>query len=181
MIKHGLPPAVLATPQKLRGDAGAIVLLGTIALLYFAREILIPFAFALTLMFLLNPVVALLQKLRAGRVVAVLTTVVVSIAIAVGVGWIIANQVIDVASQLPLYRQNIHAKIQYLHIPVKGQLGQATESVKEIVRELTMPGAMPPNAPPAGASPLPVRIVQPTTTAWTELRDLGSPVLAPLG
>ena len=50
-----LPPAGLTTRPKLRGSVGAIVLVGTIAALYFAREILIPFAFALTLTFLLTP------------------------------------------------------------------------------------------------------------------------------
>jgi predicted PurR-regulated permease PerM len=192
-MKLALPPARLATPPKLRGDAGAIVLFGTIVGLYFTREILIPFAFALTLTFLLNPVVALLQRLHTGRVMSVLTTVLISMAVAGGIGWIIANQLIDVANQLPLYRQNIHAKIEAFHLPVTGQLGQAAESVKEIVRELSSEGpaspASPPqgrtrkqpNAPPAVESPLPVRMVQPPTSGWTELRDLAPPVLAPLG
>src|ERR1051325_11259830 len=59
---------------KPRSDAGALVLFATIAALYFTREILIPFAFALTFAFLLTPVVALLQRLRIGRVVSVLMT-----------------------------------------------------------------------------------------------------------
>src|ERR1700737_696892 len=140
-MKHNLTPVGLPPHTKLKGDAGIIVLFGTVAALYFAREILIPFAFALTLTFLLTPAVALLQKLHIGRVVSVLTTVLVSIAVAGGIGWIIANQLIDVANQLPLYRQNIHAKIEAFHIPVTGQLGQAAESVQDIVRELTGPGA----------------------------------------
>ena len=102
---------------------GPLVLFGTIAAVYFAREILIPFAFALTLMFLLTPVVALLQRLHIGRVVSVLTTVMVSITVAGSIGWIFANQLVDVANQLPPYRQNIHAKIEAFHIPVTGQLG----------------------------------------------------------
>ena len=145
-VKHDLPSAGLATRPELRGAAGAIVLFGTIAALYFTREILIPFAFALTLTFLLTPVVALLQRLHTGRVVSVLTTILVSIAVAGSIGWIIANQLVDVANQLPLYRQNIQAKIEAFHIPVTGQLGQAAESVKEIVRELTGPARRPGSA-----------------------------------
>ncbi len=192
-MKHDLPPAGLATPPRLRGDAGAVILFGTIAALYFAREILIPFAFALTLTFLLTPVVALLQRLHAGRVASVLTTVLVSVAVAGGIGWIIANQLVDVANQLPSYRQNIHAKIEAFHLPATGQLGQAAKSVQEIVQELTSPSApsptLPPqgskqnkpNVPPAAVSPTPVRVVQPSASGWTQLRDLGTPVLAPLG
>ena len=46
-----------------------------VAALYFAREILIPLAFALTLTFLLTPAVTFLEKLRLGRVLPVILTV----------------------------------------------------------------------------------------------------------
>src|SRR5579862_5374067 len=192
-LNHDLLPTGLATRPKLPGDTGAIVVLGTIAALYFAREILIPFAFALTLTFLLTPVVAVLQRLRIGRAVSVLTTLLISVAVLAGMGWIIANQLVDVANQLPLYRQNIQAKIAAFHVPVTGQLGHAAESVKEVVGELASPdatpaAALPPgrnhkqtNTPLAPASPVPVRMVQTPTSGWAELRDLGVPVLAPLG
>jgi len=104
-MKHDLPAVGLATRPKFRSDAGAIVLVGTVATLYFAREILIPFAFALTLTFLLTPVVALFERLHIGRVVSVLTTVLVSVAAAGGIGWIIAIQLVDVANQLPCRRK----------------------------------------------------------------------------
>jgi predicted PurR-regulated permease PerM len=186
------PPAVaLATRSELKGAAGAIVLFAAVAALYFARDILIPFAFALTLTFLLTPVVTLLQRLHTGRVISVLTTVLVSIAMAGGIAWTIAYQLVDVANQLPLYRQNIHAKIAAFHIPATGQLGQASASVKEIVQEVTSPDApvaVPGDenpkrfrARPAPASPMPVRMVQSPAGGWAELRDLSSPVLAPLG
>jgi predicted PurR-regulated permease PerM len=172
---------------------GAVVLFGTIAALYFTREILIPFAFALTLTFLLTPAVALLQKLHAGRVMSVILTLLVSIAAAGGIGWIIATQLVDVANQLPLYQTNIQAKIEALHNPIKGPLGQAAESVKEIVQELSSPGvpspAVPaqgqtkkqPNALPAPTSAVPIQMVQPAADGWTDLRDLGTAVLGPLG
>ena len=192
-MRHDLPPAGLFAQPKLRGDRGAIVLLGVVVALYFAREILIPFAFALTLTFLLTPAVAFLQKLRIGRVASVLTAVLVSMMLAGGVGWIIANQLIDVANDLPLYRQNIHAKIEAFHIPVTGHIGEAAESVKEIAQELDSPAAaLPasprqgenqkqPKTPPAPRTPVPVQIVQPSTNGWTNLRDFGTPVLGPLG
>lgn len=192
-MKHDLAPAALAGTPSLLGNRGAVILAGTIAALYFAREILIPFAFALVLTFLLSPAVALLQRLRAGRAASVLTTVLVSVAMAGGIGWVIAIQLVDVANQLPSYRQNIHAKIDAFHLPVTGQLGQAAKSLQEVVGDLTGPSAtsttLPPqgrkrsgpNTPPATASPTPVRIVEPGATGWMELRDWGTPALAPLG
>ena len=192
-MKHDLPPAGVGAPPGLRGDAGAIVLIGTIAALYLARSILVPFAFALTLTFLLTPAVALLQRLHAGRVASVLITVLLSVALAGGIGWVIATQLVDVANQLPSYRQNIHAKIESFHLPVTGQLGRAAKSVQEVVEELTGPTAPSPalapqgrkrnqpNPPPAAVSPTPVLIVQPSASGWTNLRDVGAPVLGPLG
>jgi predicted PurR-regulated permease PerM len=171
---------MIAPVPKLRGDAGAIVLFGTIAALYFAREILIPFAFALTLTFLLAPVVAFLERLHTGRVVSVLITVLASMAVAGGIGWIIVNQLVDVANQLPQYQQNIHNKIEAFHLPATGQIGRAAQSVKEIEQELTSPGAAP-KAPRAPASPVPVEMVPPPSSGWAQVRDLGVPALAPLG
>ena len=45
-----------------------VLVFGIIAALYFTREILIPLAFALTLTFLLTPVVNLLERLRIGSI-----------------------------------------------------------------------------------------------------------------
>jgi predicted PurR-regulated permease PerM len=207
-MRHDLPPAVSAVRPKPSGQVGIAVLLGTIAVLYLAREILIPFAFALTLTFLLTPVVAQLQRLRVGRVVSVLAAVLVSLATACGIGWIIANQLVDVANQLPQYRENIQAKIKSLHVPVTGHLGAATATVQEIAQELTGAGVVapqppspdtPPSSPspispspqgaahkagppPAGpAAPIPVRMVPTPDSGWANLLDLGTPVLALLG
>jgi predicted PurR-regulated permease PerM len=189
-IKHDLPPAGLATQRAFRGD-GALVLFAAVAALYFARQILIPFAFALILTFLLAPVVAFLERLHAGRVVSVLTTMLISVAVAGGIGWVIANQLVDVVNQLPQYRENIHAKMEALHLPATGHLGRVAESVKEIVQELASPAEVTApsrgrnqkrsNAPPPPSPPLAVQVVQPPASGWTELRDLGTPILAPLG
>ena len=73
--------------------------LAIVAALYFAREILIPLAFALVLTFLLTPAVAFLEKLRLGRVLPAILTVAASMAAAGWVTWILANQLVDVVSQ----------------------------------------------------------------------------------
>src|ERR1035437_1624207 len=91
-----------------------VTLFGAIAVLYFARTILIPLAFAVTLTFVLSPVVALLERSRMGRAASVAVTVLVMLAVAVGVGWIIVVQLVDVAEDLPIYRQNINAKMEAL-------------------------------------------------------------------
>ncbi|HEY1756681.1 MAG TPA: AI-2E family transporter [Bryobacteraceae bacterium] len=193
-MKHNPPPAGIETRPQPGSGAGAIVLFGTIAVLYFAREVLIPFAFALTLTFLLTPLVAQLEKLRIGRIASVFTTVLISMAIASGIAWVIANQLVDVFNQLPQYQENIDAKIEAFHIPATGQLARAADSLKQIMGELSGLGSPTPPAPPqprnkkqalpapnTSPAPTPVQVVQPPVSEWTTLRDIGEPILAPLG
>ena len=97
-------PASIGAPHQRVPNSNKwalVMLFGMIAALYFAREILIPLAFALILTFVLSPVVALLQRLRIGRVPAVVATVLVTMAAAGGVAWIIAAQLVDVARESP--------------------------------------------------------------------------------
>jgi predicted PurR-regulated permease PerM len=164
-------------------SAGTLVLVfAVLAALFFARDILIPLAFALVLTFLLTPAVTLLEKLRLGRVLPVILAVLVSI---------IANQLVDVASQLPTYRQNIHAKIEALRNRGKGPLGRAADSAEDISKELSspeVPASTPPmrnprdrNAPKVPPAPVPVQLVPARTNGWSEIPDLLKPFLAPLG
>ena len=168
------------------------MLFGTIAALYFAREIFIPLAFALILTFVLSPVVALLQRSRIGRAPSVAVSVLVTIVAAGCVGWIIATQLVDVAKDLPRYRQNIQAKMEAFRVPTKGPLGLAANSLKDIAQELSSPAAPSPGpippvrnreqgaAPGTPGLPVPVQIMQPPAGGLEYLRDMVQPVLRPL-
>jgi predicted PurR-regulated permease PerM len=170
-----------------------VMLFGTIAVLYFAREILVPLAFALVLTFVLTPVVAFLQRSRIGRVPSVALTVLVTMAVAGWIGWIIAIQLVDVAKKLPEYRENIHIKMEALRLPAKGPLGLAANSFRETARELSSPGAPTPDPGPAARDrkqrtapstpglPVAVQIVQPPAEGLDYLRGLAQPALRPLG
>jgi predicted PurR-regulated permease PerM len=169
-----------------------VTLFGTIAVLYFARTILIPLAFAVVLTFVLSPVVALLERSRIGRAASVAATVLVMMAVAGCVGWIIVAQLVDVAEDLPRYRQNINAKMEALRIPTEGPLGLAANSLREIGNELTGPAAPTAapgspernrkqrNTPSTPAPPLAVRIVPPAANGLDYLREMVQPVLRPL-
>ena len=165
-----------------------------IAVLYLAREIFIPLAFAITLTLILAPAVAWLQKLHLGRVPSVFLVMAVTIALAGGVGWVIFNQLIDVANELPSYRENIHNKIQAMREPGKNALGRAADTVKALGKELAT--VQTPTSPAvhgegggrrgiqnqASAShPLPVQIVDDPSNQFQYLRDVTRPFLAPLG
>lgn len=125
-----------------------VMVAGAVAVLYLARDVLIPFAIALTLTFLLTPVVRLLQRLYLPRVVAVLAVLLVSSAVAVGLGWVLAGQLFNLANDVPKYRANIDTRIQGFRMP-KSPLRKAANNVKEIGQEISDAQSPPPLTPAA--------------------------------
>src|SRR5579863_379443 len=115
------------------------LLAGTVAVLYLARQVFIPLAIALTLTFLLAPLVAGLQKFRFHRVPAVIVVITLAVVGAGTLGWQIAGQLLSVLSELPQYRENIHKKIEAFRSPEHGALGKVTQTVKDIKQELSTP------------------------------------------
>jgi predicted PurR-regulated permease PerM len=180
-----------------------IVLAGIILVLYFARAVLIPLALALTLNFLLTPVVMWFQKLHMRRIPAVALTMLISVAALGCMGWVVAEQLLQVANDLPKYRLNIDNKIKALHYPTDSALGRATESVKEIGMEFSdqaispknppavlVPGSSVPGSSLPGsqgrtvtppAAPAQVQVVTVPPTGLEYLGRVLSPVLRPLG
>ena len=161
---------------------GTLVL--ALAVLYLAREIFIPFAFALALSFILTPLTTWLQRIRLGRVLSVVIVMAAVVAGTAGVGWMVANQLVDVADHLPSYTENIHNKIQALRAPATGALGRVEKSVAAIGKELS---AVDPvqvrgrRAPATAANPLPVEVVTPEPSPLAYLQELTAPFLVPMG
>ena len=196
--KRSLPSAESMRAQSKQSSGqsfifAAAVMIGSVAALYFMREVLIPLAFALTLTFLLTPVVSMLERLKLGRLPAATLTLLIVVAVTCWASWNIGTQLVDVASQLPVYRGNIQAKIQALSLSQKGPLGRAAASVKELSMELsraapfpaaaagsdTTPGKR--NAAPSPARPpVPVEMVEPASSGWAYIRDLTAQFLRPV-
>jgi predicted PurR-regulated permease PerM len=109
-----------------------ILLAMLLAGLYFAREILIPLAMALTLNFLLTPLVMQFEKLRLSRVSAVILVLLMASSVAGGVGWIVTRQLISVVNDLPNYSDNIRDKMNSLHAPAGGEIGHTMSSLRAI-------------------------------------------------
>ncbi len=186
----------MATPRHTRFTFGPLFMLAAVVLiLYFAREIFVPLALALTLSFVLTPLVTLLQRARLGRVAAVLIVVLLSVGGAAGVGYMVGAQLLEVANDLPGYRDNIRAKIAAIHAPAGGAIGKATQAVKEIGKELSDSTHTQVGAPPVldrnqkgrriipntqTTQPTPVQIVEPENDL-KYLKEWAMPALKPLG
>jgi predicted PurR-regulated permease PerM len=174
-------------PPRSPATGTAAILLAVIAVLYFARDILVPLAFAIILSLILSPAVGSLQRLRIRRFSATLLVMVVSVSIACGVGYVISNELLQVANDLPGYRENIDNKIKSLRTPGRGALGRAAQSVKEIGKELSAPAEGPIEAVArtrpgqiASSNPLAVRIVEAPGNELLYVRDVAQPFLGPL-
>jgi predicted PurR-regulated permease PerM len=176
-------------PQTSSTARSFAIVVALVAILYLARQILIPLAFAVTLTLILTPAVGWLRKIHLGRLPAALAVLVISVIGAGGLGYIIFTQFIQVLNELPGYQQNIHDKIQAMRTSPRGAWSRATENVREIGKELS--NEQPPVVPPQGRArravpaepnqPLPVRVVDQPASELQYLRDLTRPFLAPLG
>ncbi len=159
-----------------------LVLAVTALALFFARDLLVPFAFALTLAFLLAPVVSRLEDRHVPRVLAVVITGVLAFTIICGVGYVVARQLLNVARDLPAYRLSIQEKIASVHSPAGQSLEKAFTAVEDISADLANGAA---NATPSVQKPLPqaqpVRVVDPDRTQLESTAEFLMRFLRPIG
>jgi predicted PurR-regulated permease PerM len=108
-----------------------------IAALHFGQEVLIPFALALLLTFLLSPPVSWLQKLKLGRILSVLLVLTLAFSGLGGIFWLGTTQLADIVAKLPQYRENIHRKIEALQNPAGSVLGRSIHSIQQLGNDLS--------------------------------------------
>src|ERR1700709_1442990 len=176
----------------LSAVACAILAALFIAALYFGREIFVPIALAILLSFVLAPLVGLLQRARVPRGFSVVSVVVLAFMVIFGLGTLIANQLSQLAGDLPVYQSTMREKIKSVRgaTASSGTLERAADMLQELTRELYKPKAdkaargsgerlCSPNA--AGSvTPMPVGGRQPDRGALENLRSLIAPLLNPL-
>jgi len=163
-----------------------------IAALYFGREIFVPISLAILLSFVLGPSVGLLQRARVPRGLAVVGIVFLAFSVIFGLGTLIANQLSQLAGDLPVYQSTMQEKIKSVRgvTASSGTLERAADMLQELSRELDRPkddksarGATSRlGAPNAGGTtqPIPVEVRQPDPGALENLRTLIAPLLNPL-
>jgi predicted PurR-regulated permease PerM len=113
-----------------------------VAVLYLAREVLIPLALAILFSFVLAPGVRRLERWHLGRIVSTFAMVILACAILGAVGTVAVSQAVSLGAKLPEYRHNINEKIRKLRAPRSGDLAKATEAIKDIDKQAA-PGKPP--------------------------------------
>ena len=179
-----IPMGTAAPPASPAAMVAAIVVV--VGALYLGRDILIPLALAILLIFMLAPVVTRLRRLGLGRIPAVLAMVLLLFVALAGLGAIVANQMVHLADNLPRYEWNLRSKIRDLAIaiPSGGVVERTSEMLRDLGQELeeaTAPEEEAKSGPEAEApKPVPVQVQEPQAPPLQTLRELGGPLVAPI-
>jgi len=130
------PKTKITASDALVGIWNVLLAAFVIALLYFARDLLIPLALASLLTFLLAPLVTRLER-WIGRIAAVLLVVTMIFSMIGMAGWVITRQLVDLATRLPDYKVNIKTKIHSFQLPSGGAFKRLSETVEELKKDLS--------------------------------------------
>jgi predicted PurR-regulated permease PerM len=163
-----------------------VVAVVTIAALYFARVVLIPFALAVLFTFILTPVVRLLERAHLGRAFSSLLVVLLTLGTCASLGWGVSKQFGQVVNELPSYKLNIKEKLASLHWSESHVLHNASETVTEISKDLAAkpapsssdsaqtleatPSAN--NRPATARQPVPVQVISPPSLPLESLQSI---------
>jgi predicted PurR-regulated permease PerM len=129
-----------------------------IAALYLAKSLLVPLTLAVLLSFLLRPICDWLERLRLGRIPAVLVTAILGFTMLGIVAWIAAVQMTNLAPKIPEYQNNIQAKLSSVNDYAVAALSKITKQAVGIGQNTLLSE---PAADPKGTSDLPfsVRVI----------------------
>ena len=109
-----------------------------IAVLYLAKEVVVPLALAILFSFLLSPLVTLLDRIRLPRLLNVIV-VIVAAGIAVGtIGWTVVNQLVSVTDHMADFTYNINRKLETLKPTKSTSFSRAEEELDRLGQQVGM-------------------------------------------
>jgi predicted PurR-regulated permease PerM len=163
--------------------AGALLLLTAATILRLGRDVFVPIALAVLLSFVLAPAVRRLQRLGVPQGIAVLTTVVLTFALIVGLIVVAGNQLAGLGAEMPKYQTTVREKISRLGgaVAPSGTANRTIEAIEGIGKEIRdLSGSTKPAEGKDGApKPIPV-IVQEDSGLFGTVGTVISPLLHPL-
>jgi len=148
--------------------SSVVALLVATAVLYLAREVLVPVALAVLLAFLLAPAVRRLEQWKVGRTPSTLLVSLLAFAIVFAIAGVAGTQAVALGAKLPEYRHNIVQKIHALRTPKRdSNIGKAAEAIKDLEEEAA------PERPPI---PVKETAASPFEAAGDYLAPIGTPI-----
>jgi predicted PurR-regulated permease PerM len=125
-----------------------------IAVLYLAKVLFLPLAFAVLFTFLLAPLVTFLEGLRLPRALAAVIVILGFAALLGAAAWALFTQLVDIANDLPTYTDNISEKMAAIHTPSDSAFARAQREVETLGGQLGLANAAAaPDQRPDGRTP----------------------------
>jgi predicted PurR-regulated permease PerM len=187
LIDIGVPcPDRVPSPQPITTESSSstpllavITAVIVIAGLYLGKDLLIPFAFALLLSFLLSSPVTWLERMHLGRAVSVVLVLVTTFLLAGALIWLGLQQLSGMVETFPQYRDHILRKIQAVRNPAGAGMARSIQSLNQLMNALTArqtPADLREQTAVANqgprrheAQPVPVEVIKPETGLFSSL------------
>jgi predicted PurR-regulated permease PerM len=182
---NGRPCVIMAeeiSSLRLRGEptpaescrtlTGLAVAAAIIAALYFGKEVLFPVTLAVLLSFVLSPLVRVLRKFGVPRIVAVIFSVCLALAMIGGIAALVGTEIVDVARDLPKYQHTIEHKISQLRSSTIESIPQLSSWLNGAMDQTKSSTEVPSRGGRAAASQ--------SAEALTVAQQILLPVLSPL-
>ena len=147
-----------------------------VTVLRLAQDLFIPLALAVLLTFVLAPIVTRLQRWHINRLIGVIVSLALALALIVGVGDVIFGQFTDLAHQLPQYELHLREHITHLRGFLRGGITDSLDAMDRLTYQIER--LNPTTGLPAGVQK--VEIVQPRASLFEIARDVVGPLLKPL-
>ena len=148
-------------PPLIRDRSLGIIATATVlALLYFARDVLVPVTLAIILSLLIAPLVRALRRLRLGQTLSVLVAVLVLVLSFGAIATAIGSQLIHMADNLPKYERTLAHKLETLNTIAVKRLNSITAQASKVFdrnAQVAPPSTLQPNAA-APKTPIPVEL-----------------------
>ena len=157
-----------------------ITVVAVVAILYFAKDVLLPLAIALLLSFALAPIVSFLRRRGLPRIIAVGTSVFIAFCAIAMVAGLAAMQISTLASNIPTYQENVVSKVRSLRSEGgSGIVERLTRAVERVGAEIQS-GVVPTESAEAEPQqkPLPVEVVG-DQSALETLGNILIPLIGP--
>ena len=167
----------------LRDRALGIMATATLlAVLYFARDVLVPITLAFILSLLIAPLVRALRHVGLGQTVSVLAAVIV-LALSFGaIGGVIGSQLVGMAGSLPQYERTLEVKLETLDRLTVRRVNAFTAQAGRVLNnrnpEPPQPAMLQPDTD--RTAPIPVELHEAPANSWQVLQRLLGSIWVPI-
>lgn len=175
------PTAALSSASNRDRALGLIATTAFLALLYFARGVLVPITLAFILSLLIAPLVRALRRIGLGQALSVLAAVVVLASAFAAVAAVIGTQLVHMAGSLPKYERTLEHKLETLNNLTFRRVNTIAAQAGRMLNrnpETAPPAALQSDAAPA--TPIPVELHEAPANPLQVIRKVLGSIWVPI-